>query len=418
MLKTSKRNEYELTAVPYSQRRSLIANILVWAGFPLVVTGAFLGGQITLALGFKAAVTATLIGNLVLMIYVGLLSVIGSRSGQSFNLISKHVFGQQFSKWVSGFLSILVLGWFSVQTGMAGQGLEDMLGWSAAATSLCLGFIFVGLSLLGIKALTYIGAASVPFFLIIALIALYYILKSSDISSISNYTGQPTAAWMSISIAITLVISLFIDSGTLTADFSRWTRSSQHALIATACAFPLANSLAMLLGIFTVASSMSQDGNFAALVAQHAPSLVIVTAMFFILNCASVTMHCLYNAATGCSGILRQPYWIMCLIFGTIATLIAFFGVWDYLTQWLNFLGVLVPGIGGVVISAMIMQPESKALPFAKIAFYSWLISILVASLATYYVSSISIAVLAMVVGAVAYQLLKYSYIQFSKEFA
>lgn len=393
-------HEFEHTAIPMHKRQSLLSSIMVWVGFPLVITGAFLGGQLALSLGFINAIWATLIGNLVLFIYVGTLSVIGSQTGLSFSLISKNVFGPHFSKIVSGLLSILVVGWFAVQTGMAGQGLHDILGWSVLWSSLILGAVFVFITLAGVRSLRIIGMVSVPLFFAVALYALYIIFLNQDFESIRSYSGNPTAASMGIGLAITLVISLFIDSGTLTADFSRWCKNPTHALIATCSAFPLANSISMILGIVAVSSGLSKDGNFSNIIVEHSPNLILLAALFFIVNCASVTTHCLYNAATGFSGMSNKSFKIMTLILGCIGCVIASLGVWNYLIQWLNALGMVVPGIGAVIIASYLDKSRTF---HPTTAICSWIISVLFALALDQYFQSVSVAICAMLTAFFSY---------------
>ena len=53
---------------------------------------------------------------------------------------------------------------------------------------------------------------------------------------------------MAFGVGLTIVMTLFVDAGTVTADFNRWAKDSRASLIATFCAFPFANLLAMLVG--------------------------------------------------------------------------------------------------------------------------------------------------------------------------
>ncbi|WP_312106373.1 purine-cytosine permease family protein [Acinetobacter venetianus] len=398
--------EYEHKEVPLENRHSLLSVTLVWVGFPLVVTGAFLGGQLTQALGFKMSVLAILLGNFVLFSYVSALSIIAAKTGKSFSLLSHQVFGIHLSKLVSVFLSTLVVGWFAVQTGLAGQGLHDMLGWSAPAISLISGIIFTILTLFGVRILGVIGAISVPLFLIFGTTAVIFTLNTNSFEQIINFTGNTSSQYLSLGIAITLVISLFIDSGTLTADFTRWAKNPLHAFIATASAFPLANASSMILGAIVVAGNTSTDGNFVAVVANQAPWLILIAALFFVINCASVTMHCLYNAATGWSVVTNQRYIKIVAILGVIGSLIATAGIWDHLIKWLSLLGIVVPGIGGVMIAHFFLNGlKADANPY--VSFGAWGIAIITASLFQILAPQYSVAVIAMITSATTFLVLE-----------
>ena len=70
--------EYEHTPVPPGARLSLGANITVWIGFPMIITGAITGSLLVLGMGFSKALTAMVIGNVFMFLYVGLMGQIGA----------------------------------------------------------------------------------------------------------------------------------------------------------------------------------------------------------------------------------------------------------------------------------------------------------------------------------------------------
>ena len=397
-------HEFENEPVPSTHRHSLLSVTLVWIGFPLVVTGGFLGSELTRALGFQLALLAIVAGNLVMFAYVGAQSVTAARTGRSFSLLSRDVFGPRAAQVVSAFLSTLVVGWFAVQTGLAGAGLEDMLGWPALVVSLFAGALFTGMTMLGVRALTVVGALSVPFFIVMAIAALAITLSDHSWQQIGRYAGSPDASAITIGIGVTMVISLFIDSGTLTADFTRWAKRPTHALIATASAFPLANGLSMMLGAVVTAAGTAQDGNFAAVVAGYAPWLTPIAALFFVINCASVCMHCLYNAATGWSQVVSHRFATMAIVFGVIGTLAASAGVWDMLIGWLSLLGVVVPGIGGVMIAHFTLKGVTgEANPAAALT--GWAVAVVLAAFVDTFIAQMSVAVTAMLGGGAGFWL-------------
>ncbi|HZS23204.1 MAG TPA: cytosine permease, partial [Pseudonocardiaceae bacterium] len=78
--------EYEEIPVPPHARRSLFSVSAVWLGFPMILTCAVFGGLIVYSLGFWRGMLAIVLGNLVLMGYVGALSYVAGRSGKNFAL--------------------------------------------------------------------------------------------------------------------------------------------------------------------------------------------------------------------------------------------------------------------------------------------------------------------------------------------
>ena len=114
--------EYEHKPVPPAARRSLFSVTMVWIGFPMIITGAMTGSVLVLGMGFQRALTAMIIGNLIMFAYVGALGAARARnSGMNFALIASIVFGRKGYVFSSGLLSTLLLGWYAVQTGITGN---------------------------------------------------------------------------------------------------------------------------------------------------------------------------------------------------------------------------------------------------------------------------------------------------------
>src|ERR1700743_934472 len=102
--------EYEHVAVPFVARRSLFSVTMVWVGFPMIITGAMTGSLLVLGMGFRSALVAMVVGNLIMLAYVGLLGLLGAKSGINFGLIASRIFGTKGFVAASGLLSTLLLG--------------------------------------------------------------------------------------------------------------------------------------------------------------------------------------------------------------------------------------------------------------------------------------------------------------------
>lgn len=157
--------EYEDIPVPAEARQSLAAVSAVWLGFPMILTCAVFGGLIVYSLGFRMGLLAIVLGNLVLMAYVGALSWLAGRTGKSFALTAIATFGSRGYVVVAGFLASIVIGWFAFQTGLTGAILADTLGWSAPWTALGAGIGYLVITLFGIRALSVLGMITAPLYL-------------------------------------------------------------------------------------------------------------------------------------------------------------------------------------------------------------------------------------------------------------
>ncbi|MGJ8525043.1 Cytosine permease [Halomonadaceae bacterium LMG 33818] len=386
--------EYEHEAVPAHAKRSLFSVAAVWTGFPLVMIGAFVGGEIVDSLGFLRGMEAIAVGNLILAVYVAFLSALAARESKTFGLSAKHLFGPITAKIVSITLSTLVVGWFAVQTGLAGTGVVQLTGLPAWISTLLIGIVFIIMSLSGMRILKPLSIISILLFAVVAIVSL--IINFTHSSAQQMVAFQPdNHRTVSFGIGLTMVISCFIDSGTLTADFTRWSKTPSQAVIASLCAFPFGNMIPMLLGGIVVASQNSSSGDFSHLLSQWGPAMAAFGALFFVVNCSSVAVHGLYNATAGWSALFPLSFKSMTITLGIIGLVLAISGITNWLTNWLELLGILVPGIGGAIMGWMISRVRHYV---PKIMALAWILSILIGFIVNVWMPELSTAVVVILI--------------------
>lgn len=411
-------DEYEHKPVPLSARHSLFSMIMVWAGFPMIITGAMTGSILVLGMGFKAALIAMIIGNLVMLAYVGALGHLGVRTGSNFALIASKVFGEKGYMLASGLLSTLLLGWYAVQTGITGALISGTYGLNYVSMTIIAGILYIGITFIGVRGLHYIGLVSVPLFVVLGVFVAFHAASTTTMDAIMAYPGNNGIATMSMGVGLTVVIALFIDAGTVTADFNRWAKNGTHSLIATFSAFPVANFVAMLVGGVTTAALAVPDANpfgadnmFGYMNSLQIGWLSVLSFLFLYINLGSVCSHCLYNSATGWSRILGTRMRIMAVVLGAIGIAVAAGNVWAFFIQWLSLLGVIVPPIGAIIlVDRYFARPNSeRTSDWRPTAFVAWAIGSAVAFLVEFYAPGLSTALSSGIVAAVAYWALSFA---------
>lgn len=353
-------SEYEHEPVPHTHRRRLASVSAVWFGFPMILTNAVFGGTIVYGLGFWKGLLAITVGNLILLTYVGCLSYVAGHSGKNFALTAAETFGRTGAKIAAGFLSTVVIGWFAFQTGLTGSTLKGSLGWNETWMILIAGVLYTIITFLGIRALTIIGLIAAPLFVVLAIVSLVFAANDGGLGHFASYRGG-AAGTLSIGAAITIVVAGFADSGTMTADFTRWSRNGKEAVIAAFSAFPVANFISLVVGGLVVAagaatSPATNGGDFLSILTSHGPFLTTLAVIFVFVNLGSVCSHCLYNGAVGWSQLTGSKMRLLTVILGVIGLIAALAGVWSYFADWLNILGIFVPPIGVVLISDQIIS--------------------------------------------------------------
>lgn len=398
--------EFELTSVPLEKRKSVFSVSLIWIGFPMIITAAITGATVVIGLGFIKGMIAILLGNLLLFAYVGTLGALATKKGYNFGLQASITFGRKGSIIVSGLLSTFVIGWFAVHVGLTGASMNDAFGISVLGMSLLGGILYLLVTLIGVKALTYIGAVSAPLFFIIGIWATADAIVNAKWSTIMSYKGEGSIA---LGVAVTMVFALFTDSGTMTGDFNRWSKNIRESIIATGTAFPFANGIAMVFG-GVIAASAVNNPDFFYYIASKGGFLTFVAILLLFLNIGSVSAHCLYNGSVGWATILNQRMRTMVIVLGIIGIIIGCLGIWDYFLNWLGILGIIVPPIGAVIIvdQLIVRKNADITVNFRLTSFISWVLGIIVAVLVEIFVPQLSTALMGMLVAGIAYWLISF----------
>jgi cytosine permease len=404
--------EYEHTAVPAAARRSTFSVIMVWIGFPMIITGAMTGSLLVIGMGFSRALAAMIIGNVLMFAYVGSLGMLGTRKGLNFGLLASVVFGRKGYVVASGLLSTLLLGWYAVQTGITGNLISSTYHLNYVVMTIIAGLLYIAITFVGVKGLHWIGLISVPLFVLLGVWVAFDAASATTWHAIFAYRGGSAAGPMSLGAGLTVVLALFIDAGTVTADFNRWAKDSKSSLLATFSAFPFANVVAMLVGgIMTAAlakpnaNPFGADNMFGYMNGKQIVWLSILAFFFLYLNLGSVCSHCLYNSATGWSRILRNHMRVLAIVLGAIGIAIAAGNVWAFFIQWLSLLGIIVPPIGAIILVDQYLVRRNAEIThdWRPTAFVSWAAGSVVAFLVEKLAPQLSTAIAAAVVGGLTY---------------
>ncbi|WP_082922743.1 purine-cytosine permease family protein [Halothiobacillus diazotrophicus] len=407
--------EYEHTAVPMSARRSMFSVSMVWMGFPMIITGAMTGSLLVLGMGFKDAMWAILIGNLIMFGYVGLLGLLGTKKGFNFALLASIVFGRKGYALASGLLSTLLLGWYAVQTGIAGALLSSSYDINYVVMTIIAGALFIGITFIGVRGLHWIGIISAPLFVVLALWVAIDASSKTTFDAVMAYPGNHPDKLLPFGVGLTMVIALFIDAGTVTPDFNRWAKDKKSSLVATFSAFPFANMIALILGgVMTAALAVpdanpfGKDNMFGYMMSSGSGFLVVIAFVFLLANLGSVCSHCLYNASTGWSRILRSEMRLMAIALGVIGIIVAATNVWAFFIQWLSLLGIIVPPIGAIIIVDQYLKRPGSDIDadWRPLAFIAWAAGSVVAFIVEKGMPGMSTAISSALVGGITYWVL------------
>lgn len=351
--------DFSLSPVEEKSKKSFWPMMVVMLGFTFFSASMWAGGTLGAGLTATKFIKAILLGNLVLGVYTGLLAYIASKTNLSTHLLARYSFGERGSVLPSFLLGITQVGWFGVGVAMFAIPVQKVTGWNMYMIVGVSGLIMTATAWFGIKALTVLSFVAVPSITVLGLMS---------VGTAFNEFGG-TQAWFDIVpkdpitlyAAIGICVASFISGGTLTPDFTRFSKNSKIAVSTTLIAFFLGNSLMFLFG--AVGSAFYQQSDISDVLVNQG---MIVWAMIILgLNIWTTNDNALYASGLGFSNITRLPKKTMVIVNGVVGTLLALY-LYNNFVGFLNVLNTMLPSIGGVLIADYYLVHKLKYTQLAE----------------------------------------------------
>lgn len=344
MSKKHQDHDYSLEAIPNSEKKGFISMLVVMLGFTFFSASMLAGGNIGTSLSMDKFITAVVIGNIILCVYTGLLAYMAADTGLSTHLLARYSFGEKGSYLVSFLVSATQVGWFGVGVAMFAIPVSKVTGINVGILVLVSGLLMTATAFFGMKSLTILSMIAVPSIAILGSIS-----AGKAIGDVGGITGllsiEPTGT-MTMSAALASVVGTFISGGTLTADFTRFSKDKKTAVSTTIIAFLIGNSLMLAFGaIGAMATGQSDIAEVMFMQGLIIPAIIILG-----LNIWTTNDNALYGSGLGFSNITKQPKSRMVIINGIVGTLLATF-LYNNFMGWLNLLNSFIPATGAVIIA-------------------------------------------------------------------
>lgn len=342
--KTKKDLDYALSPVDPSARKGYISMFVIMVGFTFYTGTMLTGGNLGTHLNFKDLALVLLLGNLILGTYTSLLAYISAKTSLSTHLLARYAFGETGSYLVSGILGLTQVGWFGVTVAMLALPISKVLNINVWPVILIAGGLMVTTAYFGVKSLEILSIIAVPS---IAILGCYSSKLSLDsvggFASLINITETST---LTFTVALGLVIGSFISGGTLTPDFTRFSKNPKVAVISTISAFFIGNILMFGFGaIGGMTTGMADISD--VMIAQ---GLVFLGLLVLALNIWTTNDNTIYAASLAFSNITKLPKKKLVIVNGIIATLLSLV-LYNNFTSFLSFLSGFIPSLGAVMIA-------------------------------------------------------------------
>jgi len=339
--------DYSTTAVPKSQRRSVLTMFMIMLGFTFFSASMWAGQELAMGLDFWGFIGALLVGGAILGLYTGLLGYVGAKTGLSMDLLAQRSFGIKGSYLSSAMISFTQIGWFGVGLAMfAIPVAKQLLGDSQIAMYglvVLAGICMTASAYFGIKSLTIVSYVAVPLVAVLGTVAMIKAVMMGEGTIIDQFAKSSGS--LTIIGGAGLVIGSFVSGGTATPNFTRFAKSGKSGFITTVVAFFLGNSLMFFFGAI---SHIFVGGNdiFEVMINLN---MFYFAVLVLGLNIWTTNDNALYTGGLGLANIFNTKKKPMVLVSGIIGTVTA---VWLYnnFCDWLNVLNCTLPPVGIILI--------------------------------------------------------------------
>lgn len=368
-------HDYSLESIPQEAKKGFLSMLVVMLGFAFFSASMLAGGNIGTSLNMADFIKAVIFGNILLCIYTGLLAYIAGDTGLSTHLLARYSFGEKGSYLLSFLVSVTQIGWFGVGVAMFAIPVSKVTGINLWTLIIVSGLLMTATAYFGMKSLTILSMIAVPAIAILGSVSAGKAII--DVGGISGLLSIEPSGTMTMSAALAAVVGTFISGGTLTPDFTRFSKDKKTAVSTTVIAFLIGNSLMLAFGAIGAMATGQADISEV----MFTQGLIIPAIIILGLNIWTTNDNALYGSGLGFSNITKQPKSRMVIINGVVGTLLSMVLYNNFMT-WLNILNSFIPATGAVLIADYFIINKEKYTDLKTTKFKSVNINAVIAWLA------------------------------------
>ncbi|WP_281657707.1 cytosine permease [Halobacillus sp. Cin3] len=357
--------DYALTAVPQSERQGFWKMLMVMMGLTFFSASMWSGGTLGMGLTFPQFLMIVLLGNLILGAYTGGLAYISAKTGLSTHLLSRWAFGEKGSYLASFLLGGTQVGWFGVGVVMFALPVHQATGLDMVWLIAGAGLLMTATAFFGMKALMLLSFIAVPMITVLGSFSVFQATKDmGGMDSLWQYTPEQS---IGLTAALTICIGSFISAGTLTPDFTRFSKTKKSAVISTVAAFFIGNSLMFLFGAVGAMATGKADISEV----MFTQGLIIPAILVLGLNIWTTNDNALYASGLGFSSITKITKNKVVIFNGVVGTLLAMW-LYNNFVSWLTVLGTALPPIGAVLLADYFLNYRKHAYQDTPLKNFRW----------------------------------------------
>jgi cytosine permease len=346
-----------LSAIPTDKRQHWITPAMIFGGLEFTIPVLMVGATLAGAFGMSSIFWVLLVA-LFLFQWIGnaIAGYIGAKTGRSSSVIARTSFGAQQARFIVGLTIFIVsLGWWALQTAVAGNAISAMIGidyeneiFSWAIVTIIVGFLFAIPSIIGYGSMKWTDYIAVPAGLILIIGGIFYSLQNTGWETITSWKPESSMTFLT---AISLVIGVNVSQWVIASDYTRYAKPK------------VKDNILIPLGIIAVGFPLFYVGAIMSVGVGDADIVNVMMNLgfpvwgFLILWFATWTSQLVNNYSMGLAlanmlNVNSNKGRALLTLGGTvIAIIIALAGILDYFTDFLNMTALVYPAIAGVMMA-------------------------------------------------------------------
>ena len=203
---------------------------MIFGGLEFTIPVLMIGATLTASYGMGSIFWILVIG-LIVFQWVGnsIQGFIGAKTGRSSSVIAKSSFGSIQARFIVGLTIFIVsLGWWALQTAVAGNAIAAMFGidyekqWGLwAVITVVAGVLFAIPSIIGYSSMKWTDYIAVPAGLALIAGCIFYALRNTGWETITAWNPEPKITFLA---AISLVIGANVSQWVIASDYTRYAK--------------------------------------------------------------------------------------------------------------------------------------------------------------------------------------------------
>ncbi len=353
---TESEQDFPLSEAPPSARRSDATITFILLGFTFFVGSMYAGGSLGPGFSLWGMVGVIVLGSTLLGGYVALLGVAAQRTGLNTVLLARFSFGDFGSKLVDFLLGFTQVGWYAWSIAVPAVIISGIIGgaWSIPLM-VVFALAFTWTAYIGVSALAILSRVAVPAMLILVALSLY--VAFGDAGGVSGLASRAPTGEVGIALAITLIFGSFASGGTQATNWTRFSRTTKGAVIASLIGFTLGNGLMVFAG--AIGAQIYNQADLTEVL--RLQGLLVAGLLLMLLNVWTTADRTVYAFSVAGSNLFRTENRRLLVVGGALVGLVlAISGFYDYLVSYLTLLGTFVPPIGAIIMADYFVKRRGR----------------------------------------------------------